>query len=184
MTKKRIELALSVFEELDSGRRSGVDMPAEIFNASLKVFPQLAIETVVYRFFGDPNEGIINLQVHLHRRPDDDPNYPGLLHSAGSFMRAGETPDLAATRVMKRELSGTAKLVKMEFAGYGTIHHPTRGYYACLHFACLIDGEPATGDWFPVLDLPKDLVAHHFSLIPARAAPLLRHWAGTETVIS
>lgn len=66
------------------GKWDGGPLSAELFTVLARIIPQPCVETVVIRKVEN------KFQVLLIPRPQDDPTWPGLLHSPGQALRAAD----------------------------------------------------------------------------------------------
>jgi hypothetical protein len=102
------------------------------------------------------------VEVLLIARDDDDPFWPGMLHTPGTVVRAtdlnkGERDDwLAFKRILSEELADT-KVGPPQYVG-SMFHDSKRGTeQAQLYWIEVLD-EPIAGSFYPVDDLPPELI--------------------------
>lgn len=132
----------------------------EVFEALSRTSPRIAIEAVALR----KREGVI--EVFLTRRPPDDV-YANLLHVPGTIIRNKEKFTETWERLeeeFRAPVVSEPKLVEV----FNNLKE-RRGHFISLVFACEISGEPATGKFFPIANLPDDLIDHHRPMIIAAA---------------
>ncbi len=67
-----------------------------MFNALFRASPTVTFELVVFQ---ESPSG--ELEVVLLKRPDDDTEFPGMLHIPGTVMRRGDTKEKALDRLRK-----------------------------------------------------------------------------------
>lgn len=85
-------------------------MSPQMFNALFRASPTVTFELVVLA------QSVSGSKVVLLTRPDDDTEFPGMLHVPGTVMRRGDTKEKAIERLCK-ELPGV-RLSVPEFAGF------------------------------------------------------------------
>lgn len=171
MKPDRVSLLVDLLQECNEERKTGETLPNEVFNALLKILPQVAVESAIVRRVDDgSNTGLI--KAYLVQRPPDAPSHAGQWHSPGSFIRQGETVANVMCRISKRELK-TAKIVHWHQERVQNNNLEPRGHTISLISSCAIVGEPTGGKWFALDQLPDQLVNHHHDLLWAAAQSLL-----------
>jgi len=94
-------------------KRATWPVPLSVFYPLMAFVPTNAIELVVIvddYFATQP-------RVMLFPRPDSDPFFAGMVHSAGVVVMRGDTEASALARVMTKELGGTENVSQPRFVG-------------------------------------------------------------------
>ena len=133
-------------------------LSSELYGAIARIVPSVAIEAVALRTRNGREE------VYLTRRSKDDAAYPNMLHCPGSLLRSGETPhhtmQLLALREFKAPIHSFEYIDEIYFM-------EERGWFNCRAHRVILGAEPTVGIWYPVDDLPADVVQHHIDdIIP------------------
>ncbi|TSC77201.1 MAG: hypothetical protein G01um101431_384 [Parcubacteria group bacterium Gr01-1014_31] len=163
---------LRLFGILVDERRQGIPMDGQVWEASLQIFPQVAIETVFLRRVDDGTAGG-TIEVLLTKRPPDDRWFANQVHSPGSINRARERTDVTIARVVKRELGGSAKLISARQVAALNFWDEPRGCGWSVVYCCEVEGDPTNGTWYPITQLPENLIYGHFNVIMVAASVLL-----------
>lgn len=148
----------------------GEPRDSRIFNAIAGMVVLTGLEAAIFRW----NAG--SLEILLHPRPADDPNWPGQWHMPGTILRAADAPaeqnvgglySTAFRRIEERELGGhflrDPQLVDSYF------HRAERGVVNSLIFVCQV-ADDVTGTYFPVDELPTNIIECHCPMIKIAAA--------------
>jgi len=102
------------------------------------------------------------VEVLLIARPEDDPLWPGLLHTPGTVIRATDLHKeqqenwLAFERILKEELGGTE--VKTPHYVGCIFHQSKRGAEQAQLYWVEVLGDPKAGTFYPVNSLPDNLI--------------------------
>lgn len=108
----------------------------------------------------------------LIRRPDDDSEFPRLLHSPGTIIQRLETLEMAHDRLITREI-GCPVTTPVFVKAHRFLPHP--GYSRSevnLQHVCIAESVPAHGKFYPLDSLPvSEMIAHHVKM-----ANYLREW--------
>lgn len=109
------------------------------------------------------------VEVLLIQRPENDPLWPGMLHTPGTVIRATDinkdhnTNWPAAERIVNDELKGT-KIGHPHFAG-SQLHTSKRGVEQAQIYWVEVEGEPRVGKFYGVNNLPETLIDSQISFI-------------------
>ena len=110
------------------------------------------------------------IEVLLFRREADDPMWPGLWANPGTVLRPTDTPgtfDDAFGRLYDDELGVGASRLAPTFVS-NSLFKTERGlHFAAVHWLELAHSN--SGTYFPVNDLPKDIVSAQVGVIQAAA---------------
>lgn len=148
-------------------------LPLDVFHELSKRVMLTAVETVCLR------TGENGIEVFLTRRSPDDEYYPNLWHSPGTMLRADDAPrqmnvaagyESAFRRLEEKELH--LKFVDTPRLVGSRLYSSPRGSENSMVFLAEIEGEPENGKFFPVDELPADLVESHRGII----AIAVRHY--------
>lgn len=163
---------------LDARRARGCSLTDKVFNALLKLLPQLAVECVILRRSDDGSpKG--RIEVFLTYRGKNAPCHQDTWHCPGSFLRSRETIADVMERLSTHELK-TARIVHWRELRVQNNHLEPRGHTVSLVHLCTIEGEPTDGMWCDVTTLPENLVDHHHDIVMTTVQsfvtePFLRH---------
>lgn len=169
MTKEEENELVRLLKKLEPGF-----LPYEIFVqiARLAVLP--IIEFVPLRL---NNTGAA--EVLLLSRSEDDPIWPGELHTPGTVVRPTDTEGqiyLAFERITKYELQGT-EISQPYFVG-SILHKSKRGTEQAQIFWVEVIGEPKTGTFYPVNELPPNTIGSQVAFIKQATESYIRARAG------
>lgn len=126
----------------------------EVFTAICGALTTTGIELVVVRYLSGRPYAL------LFQRPDTDAFYAGQWHTPGSLFYGHETPESVLQRLMERELRGLPVLPPKK-VGANHFHTPRGSEVTLLYLAISTEDHDGPGQWFPLSDLPDDLIDHH-----------------------
>lgn len=158
MTDNEIQQTASLLAGLDPGF-----LPYPIFEQIARLVALPIVEFVPLR---KTESGV---EVLLIARPDDDPLWPGLLHTPGTVIR---TTDLnegkqenwpAFERILKDELEDT-KVSNPHYVG-SIFHESKRGAEQAQLYWVEVLEEPTVGTFYSVDDLPTSLIDSQVTFI-------------------
>ncbi|CAN5146521.1 hypothetical protein BH09PAT3_BH09PAT3_7200 [soil metagenome] len=139
-------------------------VPYPIFEQALRIFAMPVYEVVPLRL-NDQDE----IEVLLIDRGPEDPIWPNMLHTPGTIIRSTDVPDdtthnqQALKRITDDELKGTPVSEPHYFGSM--LHKSKRGVeQAQLHWVEVL-GEPVTGTFHPVDNLPSTLIDSQVTVI-------------------
>ena len=131
-------------------------LPFDIFNEIARICVLAPIEVIPFR---KTERGV---EVLLTKRPETDPFWGGLFHFPGTIVRATDTDDTFATqfkRIFNDELKGL-NTTKPEY--FRTqFQHLSRGAVVTTIFWVEVKEEPKVGTFFPVKELPENIIEYH-----------------------
>ena len=141
-------------------KRVQLPVSYDLFLAIMGAFPSVPVELAV---FNEKGEVLL-----FHR---EDKEFTGY-HSPGTVYRFGETVNTALERVKKAELPGLSLTTPIILGwhennhgnGYG--QNPTRHEISLIHACELIGPYEGEGKFFPIDQLPDNMVPHHIILVP------------------
>lgn len=165
MTERQTSQLIHLLAALLADQTASRPIPNLVFDALLKVLPQVAIETLFVKRVDDKTP-TGRLDVLLTQRPEDDPNFPGQWHSPGSFIRRREQLYQVFKRILTRELGGTATILCARPLVPINFFNEPRGHTISWPWIIELEGNPEHGRWFPIDQLPRNLVKTHEQLIP------------------
>lgn len=169
MTDKEIQATADLLKKLEPGF-----LPYPIFEEVARLVALPIIEFIPLRHRGGKTE------VLLIARADDDPLWPGLLHTPGTVIRATDlvqdtTNWPAFQRILHDELED-AEVGKPHYVG-SIFHASKRGAeQAQLYWIEVLD-KPKVGQFYPIDDLPTHLMNHQYKFIAEAARHFDRHRA-------
>ncbi|MDP3764343.1 MAG: NUDIX hydrolase [bacterium] len=131
------------------------DLGSDLFEAIIKIVPQIAVEAIVVDSITNPT------RVFLTWR--EDKNYKGW-HFPGGFVRFGEKPENRLKTVINKELNATVQRYKRLDGIYNLID--SRGHTFSLCYLAEISKKPAGGKWF-AKKTPKNIIGHHKQILSA-----------------
>ncbi len=147
-TAEQIQEAASVLNGLEPGF-----LPGPIFEQVTRLCVTPIVEVVPLR-----TSPTGNTEVLLLKRDDDDPNWPGMLHTPGTVLRATDLNngiDGAINRIFRDELKIETPPTVFVTSFF---HKVKRGAeIASVYYADLNELE-VVGDWHPVANLPGTIV--------------------------
>lgn len=134
-------------------------LPEQIFYSLSRLSVLTAAEVVPLRRTLDGG-----YEVLLTRRPDLDPFFGGLVHCPGQIYRPGDSLSDRPKKVVQEELSHTTVESEPRLVPDTFIHDYGRGpVIERIYYIFVSSSED--GDFYPVDDLPNDLLASHDKLI-------------------
>ena len=144
--------------------RPGV-LPLPIFLETTRLTVSSIVEVVPLRKVDD------KVQVLLTKRDDDDPNWPGLLHTPGTVVRPTDEEgnyNSAFGRIIEGELSSVQLSGEPQYVG-SVLHKVARGMEDAKVFYVEVTGEPAQGVFYDVDALPENIVDTQIDFIHSAA---------------
>jgi ADP-ribose pyrophosphatase YjhB (NUDIX family) len=146
LTKDEIQQAADLLSRIKVGY-----IPEPIFLEIARISASAILEIVPLRKVSD------KVEVLLTKRPDEDPNWPGMLHTPGTVIRSNDTLDSAYERILEKEILITIK-PKLHFVE-SILHQVTRGNeLAAVYYIDLTNIEIPTGEYFSSDSLPDSIV--------------------------
>jgi hypothetical protein len=124
------------------------------------------------------------VEVLLIARPEDDPLWPGLLHTPGTVIRATDLHDgqdnwPAFKRIVDDELQHT-EIGNPHYVG-SIFHQSKRGAEQAQLYWVEVRGEPHVGTFYPADKLPDDLIESQKTFINEAVRHFRQHGpAATE----
>lgn len=159
-TQEEIELAASILSKLEPGL-----LPIEIFGEITRIWVTAIIEIVPLRL-----SSAKAVEVLLLERPKDDPNWPGMLHTPGTVLRATDVStgiEGAFYRIFSDEIGAgfvAPTHIKTIF------HEENRGVaLANVYYVDLGEGQPKNGEWYSLDRLPSNLIDSQLGFIKLAA---------------
>ena len=150
ITQSEINTAVDILKKLEPGF-----LPFEIFHQVARLYVTPIIEIVLLRKNEKGEICTIVLQ-----REEDDPVWPGKVHTPGTVLRAtdaeGDFAD-AFSRIIKKELGNLEIEFGPEFVSY-EFHQVGRGREIALVFFVVYSGEAKCGTEVKVDALPDNIV--------------------------
>lgn len=129
-------------------------LPKPIFEQVARLWVTPIVELVPLRKRGEATE------VLLLKRPDDDPNWPGMLHTPGTVLRSTDTEfgiDNALQRIFTDELGVTP--ASQPVFNNTVFHKVNRGSeLASVYFVDMGSAPKSTGQWYNAESLPDNIV--------------------------
>ena len=140
-------------------------IPPLVYNALATRFPHVTIEIGVLRKTMEGKREIL-----LIRRLPNDKFWTNLWHVPGTIIRNRESFNKALQRLMDDEFCFNFK-EKPEFITWINYLHYPRGHEISLVYRHTVESDfmPPKGKFFPISDLPADIVKEHRWLIPFAA---------------
>ena len=169
MTDPDIQKTTALLRKLKPGF-----LPYPIFEQVARLVALSIIEFVPLRTVGGVAE------VLLLQRAADDPLWPGALHTPGTIIRATDlSPDKYSTwpafqRILHDELRGTA-VSDPHYVG-SLLNKSKRGVEQAQLYWVEVLGEPKIGDFYPLNNLPADLIKSQLVFIQEAARHDGRHY--------
>ena len=165
MTEDEIQQTANLLKKFEPGF-----LPYPVFEQIMRIMAMPIVEFIPLRKVAD------HIEVLLLARPDDDPFWPGMLHTPGTVVRAtdfnGDAKDAvwpAFSRILHDELQNT-QLGTPLFVG-SILHKSKRGVEQAQLYAVEVQGEPQVGTFYSVDNLPTSLIDSQLKFI-AEAARL------------
>lgn len=142
-------------------------LPRPIFDQIARLITLPVVEFVPLR---RGSEGVV--EVLLLKRPDDDPFWPGLLHTPGTIVRATDLRpeadnEQAFNRIAHDELKDT-KISRPHFVG-SMLHKSKRGTEQAGLYWVKVTSDPQIGEFYLVDNLPPGLIDSQVVFIRAAA---------------
>jgi len=110
-------------------------------------------------------------EVLLLSRGDDDPIWPGELHTPGTVVRPTDTEGdiyLAFERILKDELKGT-KTSEPHYVG-SSLHKSKRGMEQAQIYWVEVQAESRVGGFYPLNELPANIMESQVAFINQAAS--------------
>lgn len=149
-------------------------LPFDIFHQVTRLWVSTIVEFVPLRRTEDGR-----IEILLLPRADDDPIFPGTLHTPGVVVLATDTLGSyrdAFERLLKNELPG----VKASEPVYvmNSFHSSGRGTESAHIYWVEVQSEPAVGTFYDTEQLPDNLIPYQLGFIPQAA----QHYAAATAV--
>src|SRR4051812_41643916 len=160
MTDDEVKQVASLLAKFEPGF-----LPYPVFEQIARLVALPIIEFVPLR----RHEG--KVEVLLIARPDDDPLWPGLLHTPGTVIRATDLNKdkqenwSAFERILQDELEGT-EVGSPHYVG-SIFHESKRGAEQAQLYWIEVTGDPKVGEFYPVDALPPSLIESQEAFISA-----------------
>jgi hypothetical protein len=144
-------------------------LPYPIFEQIARLVALPIVEFIPLRL--SESDGVDVLLIH---RPDDDPLWPGMLHTPGTVVRAtdlhqGKQDDwLAFERILHDELKDTS-IGAPHYVG-SMFHDSKRGAELAQLYWVEVIGEPAVGKFYNAYSLPSSLIDSQRAFIDLAAS--------------
>jgi hypothetical protein len=158
MSDEEIKQAAELLAKFEPGF-----LPYPVFEQIARLVALPIVEFIPLRH----NDG--ETEVLLIERPADDQFWPGMLHTPGTVIRATDHSEgkqenwPAFSRILEDELKGTT-VSPPHYVG-SIFHRSKRGVeQAQLYWVEVLD-EPRVGKFYPIEDLPKELMESQRSFI-------------------
>ena len=156
LTPEEIQQTAKNVKKLEPGY-----LPTEIFIETARLTTTPIIELVPLR----KNDG--DIEVLLLKRPNDDPTWPGMLHTPGTVLRATDVDGgfgSAFKRLYNKEIGFTPKTTPVQRGV--EFHRVNRGVELANIFSIdLTDQITVNGKWYKTTDLPKNIVDSQIKFI-------------------
>ncbi len=168
MNEADIQKTADLLKQLDPGF-----LPYPIFEQIARLVALPIVEFIPLRV----RDGVC--EVLLIARPEDDPLFPGLLHTPGTVVRAtdvhkGEQDDWQAfKRILEEELIDT-KVSQPCYVG-SIFHESKRGAEQAQLYWVEVLGEPGVGTFYPLNTLPDNLMESQLSFIELASQSFQEH---------
>ncbi|MDB4978422.1 MAG: hypothetical protein JWM56_608 [Candidatus Peribacteria bacterium] len=140
-------------------------MPVSVFNALAAKVVLTGIELIILR----RHAGWV--EVLLLQRPADDPHWPGQWHIPGTILRNSDAPEVLNAEgsyrpALLRIQTGELKVRVTNPRPVGSyFHRAERGVVNSLLFIGKADDNGEEGSYFPVDELPDDIIGCHRPMI-------------------
>ncbi len=148
-TAEEIAFAVSILRRLNPGF-----LPKELFIELTRLMTTSIVEVVPMRRVNG------KAQILLLQRPEDDPNWPGMLHTPGTVVRPTDSEEGIAgpiSRIYKDELN-LDKWQEPVFVG-PILHEVNRGTEMSLvYYLDMSDSDITEGTWYDSDNLPDNIV--------------------------
>mgnify|MGYP003587211737 CR=1 FL=1 len=155
-TAEEIAFAVSVLKKLNPGF-----LPKDLFIEIARIWTTSIVEVVPVR----KADG--KTQVLLLKRPDDDPNWPGMLHTPGTVVRPTDSEEGIAgpiSRIYKDELN-LDEWQEPVFVG-PILHKVNRGTeMSTVFYLDMSDADITEGTWYDSDNLPDNIVDTQIAFI-------------------
>jgi hypothetical protein len=162
-TESEIAEVVRILSRLEPGY-----LPLPLFLAIARLTATSVIEVVPLRVMNG------NVQVLLTKRPDDDPNWPGMLHTPGTVVRSSDTEgdySSAFKRILEDELASVELDGQPQFVT-SLLHKVKRGMEDANVYYVVVKGSPTAGEFYDVDTLPENVVDTQIDMIHLAASKL------------
>jgi hypothetical protein len=128
-------------------------LPKEVFYEVTRLVVTPIVEVVPLRKGASGKTEVL-----LTKREEDDPNWPGMLHTPGTVVLATDEENSyeSAFQRIANEL-GDVNTARPQFVN-NTLHKGNRGMESALVFYSEVLGEPSVGSFYPADNLPESIV--------------------------
>lgn len=151
-TDSQDELKKSIAHLLHNIKNPEQGIGADLFDAIIKVVPQIGIEAIVVDDIKNPKKILL-----LER---NDQYYQGW-HFPGGFIRFGQLIEERVREVIQKELRVQVK--NMVNTHYTSELLDKRGHTIAIIFLVELDKKPEVRMWFDAI--PKNLLSHHKKIL-------------------
>ncbi len=144
--------------------RPGI-LPLPIFLETTRLTVSSIVEVVPLRKVDG------RVQVLLTQRENDDPNWPGMLHTPGTVVRPTDEEGgykSAFGRIIEGELSSVQLSGEPQYVG-SVLHKVARGMEDAKVFYVEVAGEPTQGVFYDLDELPDNIVYTQVDFIRSAA---------------
>lgn len=148
-TTEEIAVAIQTLSKLRPGF-----LPLPIFLETTRLTVSSIVEIVPLRMKDK------RVQVLLTKRDDDDPNWPGMLHTPGTVVRPTDEEGSytsAFERILGDELASVELASEPRYVD-SILHRQARGMEDAKVFFVVVAGEPTRGSFYDVANLPDNTV--------------------------
>ena len=157
ISQAEINTVIKILKKIEPGF-----LPFDLFRQFARLYVTPIIEIVPLK--KDRNEKITTI---LLPREKDDPDWPGMMHTPGTVLRASDKKGNltnAFTRIIKDELHNLKIVHGPELVDY-EFHQTKRGREFALIFFVEYSGSPKTGQEIIVDQLPRNTVKTQIKFI-------------------
>jgi ADP-ribose pyrophosphatase YjhB (NUDIX family) len=149
-----IKVTENILKKLEPGF-----LPLPIFHQVTRLTTTPIVEFVPLR----QNDN--KIEVLLLKRPNNDPVWPGMLHTPGTVIRATDSLEVAFKRILTKELGG-ASIEQPSFVTH-ILHHSGRGMELSLIYWIELTESMSDGVFYDSDEMPDLLVQSQLDFIPA-----------------
>jgi hypothetical protein len=163
LNEAEIAQAVALLARLEPGY-----LPYPLFLQFYRLTPAPTMELIPFR------RGIDGaLEVLLVRRLPDDPLWPNMWHNPGVTIRANDTHKIAMERIFRDDLQGLQATKGPVFA-QNLFVYCERGTDVMQVYWVEVTGEAVTGTFWPMQQLPADIITSESDVIQQAAAHYLK----------
>lgn len=140
-------------------------LPLPLFLETVRLVPAPIVEIVPLRKVDG------RVQVLLTKREDDDPTWPGMLHTPGTVVRSTDEEGSyksAFNRILEGELSSIQLASDPQYV-CSLLHRVKRGMEDATVFYVEVAGDPEKGTFYDIDDLPENVVDTQIDFIQSAA---------------